>query len=369
MPFTKIWLGTTGDYALSTNWELISLRNANFNWTVSGSGTSEYYCRTAASANPGFSGTPPTSAGVYLNGTAATKATLGSLAAGNWGYGDNDALGYSTVYVRTSGSVDPDSLTADYVQFRQIPGTGENVRIPAGSGDISSNLDQSAVAILGFYVEPGYAGTIGAATGYLRIDPDVFDFSSLEQAWIDIGSANINATVHNTGTGDTGEFGLYLRGSNIAILDARGGSIGVAALGGEISTLATLRMANRGTVVKLGSGCTFTSAIPIFDGELWLHCNATTITKYGGIVRLMEAAAVTTVNDLGPGEFHWGSSGNITTYNARGGGTFNMRASNAARTLTTLNTYTTSGTIIDNKEAVTITNDTKNDSYTRTISA
>jgi len=51
----------------------------------------------------------------------------------------------------------------------------------------------------------------------------------------------------------------------------------------------------------------------------------------------------------------------------RGGGVFNMRASNAARTLTTLNTYFNSGTIIYNKEAVTITNDTKNDSYTATI--
>src|SRR5690606_38969133 len=102
-------------------------------------------------------------------------ASLGSLAASRWGYGDNDTLGYDTIYIRLSDDADPDSKAADYVSFRQIPQTGEDVRIPAGSGSISSNLDQSAVAIAGFYVESGYTGTIGASTSYLRIDPDVFE--------------------------------------------------------------------------------------------------------------------------------------------------------------------------------------------------
>lgn len=373
MPFTKVYNGagsgaTAGDYGDSRNWELISLRTAAFSWTASGSGTNEYYVRTSGGANPGFAATPPTTYGVYLNGSAATKGSLGSLSAGNWGYGDNDTLGYSTVYVRTSGGVDPDTLTADYVQFRQIPQAGENVRLPPGAGSISSSLDQSAVAILGFYIEEGYDGTIGSATGYLRIDPDIFEVNSRGQSWIDVHTANITCTVQATGNGDAGEFGLNLRGSNIALVDARGGSLGIAPLPGETSTVTTLRIANDGTLVKCGAGVTLTSVIPIFAGELWLHCNATTLTRYGGKVYLKEAAAITTVNDLGPGEFHWGSSGNIGTYNMRGGGFLNMRASNAARTLTTLNTYITSGRIAYNKEAVTITNDTKNDSYTVSIS-
>lgn len=372
--FTKVYNGagsgaTAGDYADSRNWELISLRTPAFSWTVSGSGTSEYYVRTSGNANPGFAATPPTTSGVYLNGTSATKGSLGSLAAGTWGYGDNDSLGYSTVYVRTSGSVDPDTLTADYVQFRQIPQAGENVRLPAGAGSISSNLDQSAVAILGFYAEDGYDGTIGSATGYLRIDPDVFEFDGNGQAWIDLHSAAITATVHGTGSASNGEFGLNLRGSALSLVDVRGGSVGIAALPGETSTVTTLRISNDGTKVMCGPGLSLTSVVPMFTGELMLHCNATTVTKYGGKVWLKEAAAVTTINDLGPGEIHWGSSGNITTYNMRGGGLFNMRAGNAARTLTTLNTYFNSGRIAYNKEAVTITNDTKNDSYTASISS
>src|SRR5688500_10118354 len=102
MPFTKTWLGTTGDYEEVTNWEKISIRNANFAWTASGSGTNEYYVRTAANGNPGFVATPPTTNGVYISGSAATKGTLGALTAGQWGYGDNDTLGYDTVYVRLS---------------------------------------------------------------------------------------------------------------------------------------------------------------------------------------------------------------------------------------------------------------------------
>lgn len=369
MAFTKTYLGssTSTDYSNSLAWSLIGLRNAGYSWTASGSGTAEYYVRTAANANPGFAATPPSTSGVYLSGTSATKGTLGSLASGTWGYGDNDALGYSTIYVRTSGGVDPDTLAADYVQFRQIPQTAENVRIPASAGSITAGLDQSTVAIAGFYVEDGYDGAIGSDTlGYLRIDPDVFEFNSIGLARIDVGSAAITATIHRTGTANNGEFGLYLRGSAISLVDARGGSIGIAALPGETSAVTTLRISNRDTSVKCGAGVTLTSVIPMFDGNLWLHCSATTITKYGGTVWLKEAAAITTVNNLA-GEFHWGSSGNIGTYNARGG-VFNMRASNAARTLSTLNRQFRFGSIVHNKSAVAITTDNKVDDFTENCS-
>ena len=144
MPFTKVYNGagtgaTAGDYADSRNWDLISLRTAAFAWTASGSGTNEYYVRTSGNTNPGFVATPPTSNGVYINGSSATKATAGSLTAGQWAFGDNDTLGYSTVYVRLSDGTDPDSKVADYVQFRQIPNATEHVRIPATASSITSS--------------------------------------------------------------------------------------------------------------------------------------------------------------------------------------------------------------------------------------
>jgi hypothetical protein len=372
MAFPKTYEGSSAstDYSNSLAWALNSLRNAGYAWTASGSGTAEYYVRTAASANPGFVATPPTTNGVYLNSTAATKGTLGSLATGTWGFGDNDALGYSTVYVRTSAGADPDSLAADYVQFRQIPQVGEDVRVPAGAGSITAGYDQSAVAINGFYVEDGYFGTIASSGSYLRIDPNILEINSLGQSFIDTGiTGAVNITVHQTGGASVqGQSGLHLRGTNITLIDARGGSVGIAALPGETATVTTLRMSNRNTVVKCGAGTSLTSVLPMFNGTLWLYCNATTVTKYGGDVYLREAAAITTVNSLGPGKFSWGSSGNITTYNARAGN-LDMKASNAARTVTTLNIYSTTGDVDYNKEAVTITNHTFNDSVRATYSA
>ena len=169
MPFTKVYNGagtgaTAGDYADSRNWDLISLRTAAFAWTASGSGTNEYYVRTSGNTNPGFVATPPTSNGVYINGSSATKATAGSLTAGQWAFGDNDTLGYYTVYVRLSDGTDPDSKVADYVQFRQIPQAGEHVRIPSTAGNITSNVDQSAVAIGDFIREEGHEGEIQVET-------------------------------------------------------------------------------------------------------------------------------------------------------------------------------------------------------------
>lgn len=109
MAFTKVWLGTTGDLSLDTNWNAVNVRSPAYSWTASGSGTNEYYLRTAANANPGFAAIPTT---VTINGSAATSGSVGSLAAGRWGYGDNDTLGYSTLYVRLSDGTDPDTKTS-----------------------------------------------------------------------------------------------------------------------------------------------------------------------------------------------------------------------------------------------------------------
>jgi hypothetical protein len=371
MPFTKVYNGagsgaTAGDYADSRNWELISLRNPSFAWTASGSGTNEYYVRTAANANPGFAATPPTTSGVYINSSAATKATLGSLAAGNWGYGDNDALGYSTVYVRLSDGTDPDSKTADYVQFRQIPQATEHVRIPAGAGSISSNLDQSAVAIGDFIREEGHEGTIGSASGYLRIDPDRFEHSGSGQAWVDIGTAAISPQVFETAKANNGERGLYLRGSAMSVLNITSGDVGVASLPGEAATVTTIRVLGDGTSLWIGNGVTLTN-LHQYAGEVRLRCGATAVIVFKGKLYAEENGAVTTATLRG-GEYVFNSTGTIGTFNLYGG-TLDLQKSGAARTITTLNKYRGSSRIIRNKEAVTITTEAVQDTYNETISS
>jgi hypothetical protein len=93
---------------------LRSLRSAIYAWTASGSGTNEYYLRLLAGTDPGL--VQPGAAEVYINSAVATQGTAGALAAGRWGWGDNDTLGYSTVYVRLADGTDPDGKAADYIQ-------------------------------------------------------------------------------------------------------------------------------------------------------------------------------------------------------------------------------------------------------------
>lgn len=372
MPFTKTWLGTTGDYELVTNWELISIRNSLYAWTVSGSGTSEYYLRTAGGADPGLVATPPASSGVYLNGSAATNGTLGALTAGQWAYGDNDALGYSTIYVRTSGSVDPDTLDAHYVQFRQIPQATEHVRIPAGSGAISSNMDQSGVAIGDFIVEQGYLNNIGASTGTgpgtgsLMIDPNRFEFNATTgTAFIDLTTAAIPISILGTGSSSTnGVQGLNLRGSALTVIDIRGGQVGLAARPGETLTATTLRILGTANVI-VGNGVTLTN-IHQWLGITFLRCGVTTTIQYAGKLTTEENGSMTTVT-LHGGEYVFNSSGTITTFNLYGG-MVDEQKSGAARTISTLNKYRGSSIIRRNKEAVTHTAETTQESYTETIS-
>lgn len=351
MTLTKVWTSTATAYGTAANWQAVSVRNSAYAWTASGSGTNEYYLRTAAGADPGIVAAPSS---VYINGSSATSGTPGSLAAGRWGFGDNDTLGYSTLYVRLSDGSDPDSQLADYVKFFQIPQTGEAVRLPSSSGSISSDLDQSSVAIGGFFGEAGYAGTVGSATGYLLLDPDSFRWEGTNTAYIDLTTAAIPISVLSTGQASTGARGLYLRGSGITVADIRGGQTGIAYLGGETSTVGTLRQTGESTDVVIGSGCGLTT-VHLYGGILRLRCSSavTTVLQYGGTLYLEESCAVTTLTQYG-GTCEWNSSGTIATLNGYGG-TFDESKCGLARTVTNTNVYDT-WTQVCNNEAVTRTN-------------
>ncbi len=91
----------------------MNIRSASYTWTASGSGTNEYYLRASGDADPEFGEAPLY---VYINSVAATKAALGSLADTNWNFGDNDSLGYETVYIRLDAG-DPDGQASGYVQM------------------------------------------------------------------------------------------------------------------------------------------------------------------------------------------------------------------------------------------------------------
>lgn len=348
MPFTKTWLGTTSDYGLATNWRSISVRTSAYSWTASGSGTDEYYLRTSGSANPGFAAKPDS---VYINGASATEGTPGSLAAGRWGYGDNDTLGYSTLYVRLSDGADPDSKVADYVQFYQTPRATEHVAIPVSGGtSIASSLDASSVAVGDFSTAERWAGTIGSSTGYLRIDPDLFRWAG-GTGYVDIGSAAISPRILATASASSGYYALNLRGSAIATLDVQDGIVAVAPNRGDTSTITTARIA--GGTVLLSSGVTLTT-LDLRGGLVYLNCSATTVTAEGGTVVLGEAAALTTLTLRNGAKCVYGSTGNITTVNLYDQCRFDEMACMVARTITNMNYY--GGARARNYGVVTYTN-------------
>ena len=89
-----------------------SIRNATYQWTVSPADADEYFLELAGGGDPGLS--DPLK--VYENDVLMDIGALGSLAVGEWNYGDNDAHGWNTIYVRIIGSGDPDAQAIDYLE-------------------------------------------------------------------------------------------------------------------------------------------------------------------------------------------------------------------------------------------------------------
>lgn len=74
-------------------------------WTASASGINEYYYSGTAINRPKF---------VKVEGAVASEGIPGSLAVGEFGWGDNDSIGHDTVYVRLSTGASPGSTDVYY---------------------------------------------------------------------------------------------------------------------------------------------------------------------------------------------------------------------------------------------------------------
>jgi hypothetical protein len=88
----------------------LDISTASYSWTLSGTGTNCYYCRTSGGANPGL--VDPGEGLVFLDDVSCVRgASIAALTDHQWYYGDADSLGYSTVYLRDN-SGDPDTTGA-----------------------------------------------------------------------------------------------------------------------------------------------------------------------------------------------------------------------------------------------------------------
>lgn len=91
----------------------VSIVNSSYQWTLSSSGSNEYYLEAAGGGDPGLD----EPAAVFNNDTRCDRATLGSLGSNKWNWGDNDTLGFSTIYVKNASGSDPDDLGNGYVEY------------------------------------------------------------------------------------------------------------------------------------------------------------------------------------------------------------------------------------------------------------
>jgi len=103
-----------------------NLTSGVYKWTLSGSGTAEYYCEILAGGDPSITDIT-LAGGLWINGTQASGGTMSTLGPNQWDWGDNDTLGYSTVYYRMSDNSDPDAQASGFIwagQSTTMPGVG-----------------------------------------------------------------------------------------------------------------------------------------------------------------------------------------------------------------------------------------------------
>lgn len=150
---------------------------ATYRWTASGFGTAEYYLELFAGGDPSVS-TPLV---VAANSIVLTEGTAGSLAAGTYDYGDNDTLGYSTIYVRLSDGTDPDTKASEYVVYSESDTllTGDegrpilNLTTDEAGEAIITSVTNGALAVVDIVTDFTDTNTIASGDWILDFSPQV----------------------------------------------------------------------------------------------------------------------------------------------------------------------------------------------------
>jgi hypothetical protein len=242
-----------------------------------------------------------------------------------------------------------------------VPIANDVVYIPAGSPSITAGLNQSAVSLDGFFVEPGYAGQIGSGTANLQIALDAgepFVFAGINTAYIDLGASATTAVINNTAPATGGGFGLYLLGTALTVLTVNKGVVGFAARGGEASTAGVVNVnwvtsQPTDSTLVCGSGVTLTT-VNQTGGNLTIQSAATTVSVLSGTCFILGTGTVTTLTNNG-GTVYPSSTGTITTV-AANSGTTDFTRSLSARTVTTMTSAGQGAVIVYDESFLTITN-------------
>ena len=345
----KTYQGTagtdTGDYGDADNWTLHDLVTPIYKWTDSPAQTGEYYLDLLAGGDPGL--TAPDK--ILENAVAMTLGSLGSLAASEYAYGDNDTLGYSTVYVRLADTTDPDLQADGHIQHRAIPKATDDVTLPEGIPAITTGLDQSDVAVNRFINDSSAA--VGTREEYLRIDPDEFTQTGDGQAYIDLRAANISPVIKRTASvsGAT-KFGLYIKGSNLATLRVEAGSVLI-----DDGTVIADLIGLSGARVHATSGVTTLTDIFCLGAIIETFKTITNGICEAGMIILGGTATVNaTLLRCTGGVIQPDAPGTITDATVDKSGAFDFTKSTSARTISNAPTIRGNGKLKFNPQYVTV---------------
>ena len=214
-----------------------------------------------------------------------------------------------------------------------VPSASDSIRFVAAYSNPIAAYNFSGTALADVVVEKGYSGAMGTKTGDLQLTCTFFEFAGEGVSYIDLSASSIAPRVISTATSPgTGLYGLYLIGSALTTLSIESGSVGVAAVHGTTSTVATIRQ--RAGDCRIGQGTTLTTYSG-YGGSATVLCNMTNANLYGATLTTGEQGTITTLT-IERGVCVANSTGTITTANINGG-EVDLSRSGSARTITTVN--------------------------------
>ena len=236
------------------------------------------------------------------------------------------------IWLGTDSSSPTDFNTAANWSPSGVPGASDNVRFTAAYSNNCAGYDASGTALADVIIEHGHSGQLGSSTADLQLNCSYFEFAGTGESYIDLGSSTVAPRIKMTGSGaGVGQYGLYLIGTGITVLSMEGGSVGLAAIHGQASTVTTVRQL--GGDMKIGAA-TVTN-YEGHGGSALVACNLATAKLYGATLETAEQMTITTLT-IENGTCRASSSGTITTANVHGGD-LDFSQTGAARIVSTLN--------------------------------
>ncbi len=266
----------------------------------------------------------------------------------------------------TTSSAGNDSTACSGPNFWSVAANWSGGAVPVNSDDvILANSDvsilyglaQSAVTLTSLRIDASYTGEVGLAernadgsaeydeyrATYLAISATTAyigrgEGQGSQRLKLDTGSVQTLLLVSETSSGAEQDVPAMLwKGTHASnVVRATGGSLGIAFLGGEAATVATLAVSGQASV-SCGTGVTHTT-VNQTGGALLVQANATTITSVRGELVHQEGTITTLTLDQGATADLRGT-GTITTLNAGSGSLATFSNDERSITVTNCNVY------------------------------